>query len=88
MFNSVPIVLEAEFQRHVVIHLREAPITDDQIIEEVNEDFVLLRATVPDSLEMRLWLRGFGDEVNVLKPDSLRSEFREMAKHMQQYYAE
>jgi predicted DNA-binding transcriptional regulator YafY len=88
VFNPVPIVLEAEFQRHVVIHLCEAPIADDQIIEDVDEDNVLLRATVPDSLEMRLWLRGFGDEVNVLKPDFLRIEFREMAEHIHHYYAE
>jgi predicted DNA-binding transcriptional regulator YafY len=52
----------------------------------VNEDNVLLRATVPDTLELRLWLRGFGDEVVVVKPDSLRQEFRGMAEILCDYY--
>lgn len=80
--NSHPIVLEAEFMRHVAIHLREAPIAEDQVIEDVDEDTVLLRATVPDTLELRLWLKSFGDEVVVVKPDALRQEFREIAENL------
>jgi predicted DNA-binding transcriptional regulator YafY len=56
------------------------------VIEDANEDNVLLRATVPDTLELRLWLRGFGDEVVVVKPDSLRQEFREVANNLRDYY--
>jgi predicted DNA-binding transcriptional regulator YafY len=67
--------------------LRESPIADDQVIEDVDEDNVLLRATVPDTLELRLWLRGFGDEVMVVKPDSLRGEFQEMALNIRNYYS-
>jgi len=84
--NSHPIVLEAEFMRHVAIHLREAPIAEDQVIEDVDEDNVLLRATVPDTLELRLWLKSFGDEVAVVKPDALRQEFREIAENLGEYY--
>lgn len=84
--NPHPIMLEAEFMRHVAIHLREAPIAEDQVIEEVDEDNVLLRATVPDTLELRLWLKSFGDEVAVIKPDELRQEFREIAENLGGYY--
>jgi predicted DNA-binding transcriptional regulator YafY len=86
VLNPKPIVLEAEFLRHVAIHLFESPIADDQVIEDIDEDNVLLRATVPDTLELRLWLRGFGDEVMVVKPDSLQSEFRGMALNIKNYY--
>ena len=79
-------MLEAEFLRHVAIHLRESPIADDQVIEDVDEDNVLLCATVPDTLELRLWLKSFGDEVAVVKPDDLRQEFREMSKNLREYY--
>ncbi len=85
--NPRPIVLEAEFMRHIAIHLRETPIADDQVIEDVDKDNVLLRATVPDTLELRLWLKSFGDEVMVIKPDSLQQEFREMAKNLRDYYS-
>lgn len=84
--NPHPIVLEAEFLRHVAIHLRESPIAEDQVIEDVDEDNVLLRATVPDTLELRLWLKSFGDEVMVVKPDFLQQEFREIAENLQSYY--
>jgi predicted DNA-binding transcriptional regulator YafY len=86
VLNPHPIVLEAEFCRHIAIHLRECPIAEDQIIEDVDEDNVLLRATVPDTLELRLWLKSFGDEVAVLEPISLRQEFREMAENLTAYY--
>jgi predicted DNA-binding transcriptional regulator YafY len=86
VLNPKPIVLEAEFLRHVAIHLRESPIADDQVIEDVDEDNVLLRATVPDTLELRLWLRGFGDEVAVISPPFLRKEFCEMSENLHQYY--
>ena len=86
VLNPQPIKLEAEFFRHVAIHLRESPISDDQVIEDVDEDNVLLRATVPDTLELRLWLKSFGDEVAVLEPAALRQEFREMAENLTTYY--
>lgn len=86
VFNPQPIQLEAEFCRHVATYLRESPIADDQVIEDVDEDNVLLRATVPDTLELRLWLKSFGDEVAVLEPQALRQEFREMAETLASYY--
>lgn len=86
VLNPQPIKLEAEFFRHVAIHLCESPIADDQIIEDVDEDNVLLCATVPDTLELRLWLKSFGDEVAVLEPAALRQEFREMAENLTSYY--
>ena len=86
VLNPQPIVLKAEFFRHVATYLRESPIADDQVIEDVDEDNVLLRATVPDTLELRLWLKSFGDEVAVLEPAALRQEFREMAENLKSYY--
>lgn len=86
--NPRPIKLEAEFYRSVAIHLRESPISDDQTIRDVDEDNVLLRATVPDTLELRLWLKSFGDDVAILKPVALRREFREMAENLKDYYGD
>jgi predicted DNA-binding transcriptional regulator YafY len=86
LLNPQPIVLEAEFFRHLSVHLLESPIADDQTIEDVDEENVLLRATVPDTLELRLWLKSFGDEVAVLEPPALRQEFREMAENLTSYY--
>lgn len=86
--NPRPIKLEAEFYRGVAIHLYESPIAEDQTIRDVDEDNVLLRATVPDTLELRLWLKSFGDDVAILKPVALRREFREMADNLKDYYGD
>lgn len=86
--NPRPIKLETEFYRHVAIHLRESPVSEDQTIRDIDEDNILLRATVPDTLELRLWLKSFGDDVAILKPAALRREFREMAENLKDYYAD
>ncbi len=77
--------LEANFAPHIAIHLAEAPVSADQQLVEI-DGRVRLRATVPDTLELRLWLKSFGDEVVVAKPASLRREFRQMAKNLASYY--
>ena len=84
--NPGPIKLEAEFLRRVAIYLQESPISDDQTITDVDEDNILLRATVPDTLELRLWLKSFGDDVAVEKPAALRKEFWAMAGNLKAYY--
>lgn len=82
-----PIKLEALFLRHVAIHLCEAPIAAEQIVEDEDEDYVRLIATVPDTLELRIWLRSFGNEVLVVEPVDLREEFRAMVDHLHTDYA-
>jgi predicted DNA-binding transcriptional regulator YafY len=82
------IKLEAEFYRGVARHLQESPISEDQSIHDVDEGNILLRATVPDTLELRLWLKSFGDEVAIIKPVALRREFRQMAANLMDYYQE
>lgn len=66
--------------------LREAPLSDDQKITEKGGRW-LLQATVSDSYQLRWWLRGYGDRVEVMGPKSLRQEFVEMALGMANLYA-
>ena len=86
LYSRKPIRLEAEFLKHVAIHLRESPVSDDQTIEEVSEENILLAATVLDSLELRFWLRSFGDEVEVIHPLNLRTEFANSASTLASHY--
>ncbi|MBV5298558.1 MAG: WYL domain-containing protein [Rhodoferax sp.] len=80
--------LEAWFDAHLAIHLAESPIADDQKLSEPEDGAVCLRATVPDNLELRLWLQSFGCEVEVTAPESLRQEFRETAEALAGFYAD
>ena len=46
----------------------------------------LIEATVADTRELRWWLRGFGDHVEVQSPAALRSEFKEQSRALYELY--
>lgn len=60
--------LVADFERMAAVHLFETPLSEDQRISEIDEDTLRVEATVVETMELRAWLRGFGEEVRVLKP--------------------
>jgi predicted DNA-binding transcriptional regulator YafY len=74
-----PIRLEAVFSHGAAFHLHDAPLSADQVVTELDRERVLLRATVENTAELRWWLLGFGELVEVLAPADLRREFRERA---------
>jgi predicted DNA-binding transcriptional regulator YafY len=76
---GAPIRIEAVFSRGAHLHLQDTPLSADQVITELDHERVLLRATVENTAELRWWLLGFGDLVEVLAPADLRAEFRERA---------
>ncbi|MCP4753903.1 MAG: WYL domain-containing protein, partial [Proteobacteria bacterium] len=73
-----PIRLEAAFEKTAAAHLYETPLSEDQVLKEQDDGSVLLTATVKNTSELRWWLLGFGDKVEVLKPLKLRREFSDM----------
>ena len=84
--NPSPIKLEAKFCREVGLFLLESPIADNQTVTKMANGEFLLRATVPDTIELRLWLKSFGDEVLVLKPIAMQHEFRDMVRTLKALY--
>jgi predicted DNA-binding transcriptional regulator YafY len=69
------IKLEALFDYSAGLHMLESKLSADHTAEVMKDGRVRVRATVADSDELRWWLRGFGDEVEVKKPVSLRKKF-------------
>lgn len=80
------IELVVRFTEPAVEHLRETPLSLDQKIEPDQADWVRLHATVPNTAQLRWWLMGFGDQVEVLEPTSLRDEFSALSKSMNKIY--
>ncbi len=80
------ISLEAYFSGYIGTFLAESPISEDQTLIDEEDGDICLRATVPDTFELRQWLKSFGDEVIVTRPASLRREFREIAEAMSNCY--
>lgn len=57
--------------------LEEAPLGADQVLEPLAHGARLLRVTARDSWELRWWLMGRADQVEVLSPNWLRHEIGE-----------
>lgn len=79
--------LDAIFEAKTAIHLSERPLARNQRLTTTTEDGRMrLQAMVRDTHELRWWLLGFGDKVEVLSPKSLSKEFAEIARRMAARY--
>ncbi len=72
----------------VALHLNETPIAPDQLIRRVDNSWVKVTASVPDSQQLRWWLRGFGPNVEVLRPKALRREFENDVTALKSLYSD
>lgn len=80
--------LRALFESGAAFHLYETPLSTDQTLGKRSDGRVLLTATVQDSEQLHWWLLGFGAQVEVIQPKSLRKEFRQTALAMKNLYGQ
>lgn len=74
-------------ERITAMHLHERPLGKDQKIDASEGDAqVTVRVTVADTQQLRWWLLGFGDKVEVLEPAALRAEFAQIAHALVAHY--
>jgi predicted DNA-binding transcriptional regulator YafY len=66
------ITLKVIFDKGVGAHLAETPLSDDQVLKDIDDTQVTVTATVRDSQGLEWWLRSFGDAAEVLAPTDLR----------------
>ncbi len=77
--------LVARFDAPAAEHLLETPVSKDQALS-AEGDIVTVTGTVADTAQLRWWLLGFGEQVEVLEPLTLRDEIRTTAKRMAARY--
>ena len=82
-----PMPLRARFDRNAARHLEETPLSSDQTLSHGRDGTTELKATVNDTMELRWWLQGFGDSVEVIEPQALRDEFIELSHRMAALYS-
>lgn len=63
--------LVADFDRMAAVHLYETPLSKDQVITEVDENTLRVKASVVDTQDLRAWLRSFGEQATVKRPIAL-----------------
>jgi len=82
-----PIQLKVLFDAKIAGHLAETPLAENQMLTPQDDGRVLLEVEVMRTLELRWWLQGFGDNVEVLEPTSMRDKFIETHKSLQALYS-
>nr|WP_237684501.1 WYL domain-containing protein [Pelovirga terrestris] len=81
-----PSNLVFRMKEDVARHLFESPLSKDQKIKPDQEGWVQITATVKNTQQLRWWLLGFGDKVEVLAPEGLRGEFVGIVESLRQIY--
>ena len=84
--SSKPLRLRLCFEEDAAFHLQETPLAEDQVLKPRPDGKVEVQATVKDTLELRWWLLGFGENVEILGPAALRKEFQVMARNLHRMY--
>ena len=79
--------LIARFEAYTAQHLRESPLSECQTLTELPDGQVEIRARVLDSQQLQWWLMGFGDKVEVIKPESLRNLLRQQYVNLSERYS-
>lgn len=79
--------LKALFDKEEAVYLFETRFPGELKLEETEDGMVILEAEVEDSYQLRRWLMGFGDGVEVLEPEAFRDDFREMATNLRRIYS-
>jgi len=80
------IKLKVKISQQVATHLQERPLHEDQTLTKCDDGDYILESTTQDTNELRWWLLGFGENVEVLEPDALRGEFRRISRQMAAAY--
>ncbi len=79
--------LVARFEAHAAQHLIDSPMARDQQHHELHDGRIEFQASVLDSEQLRWWLLGFGEHVEVIRPVSLRRYMAGQASKLSERYA-
>lgn len=74
--------LRALFAPDPARQFEETPLSAGQRLTEQADGRILLEAQVRDTAQLRWWLQGFGAQVEILGPPSLREEFAEQIRQL------
>jgi predicted DNA-binding transcriptional regulator YafY len=79
-YSKDPVQLVALFDSKFAPEVHELELSKDQTVEAEEGGTLRVTATVKDTYELRAWLRGFGEFVEVVKPDAMREAFADTAR--------
>ena len=72
--DQPPVEVVLRFSPSVAARVREATWHPTQVVEPAADGSLVWRATVAGTIEIRLWILSWGDDVEVLEPAALRDD--------------
>lgn len=78
--------LEMRIDEEVAIHLRESKLTEEQQIIPDQNGQSIFKAHIQNTGQLRWWLLGFADQIEIINPVELREEFKEKTRAMASKY--
>lgn len=85
--SASPIHLEANVCDHLALILQESPISENQVIYDAGiPGFKRLNADVLDTWQLRWWIMGEGDRIEVVSPKELRQDIQSMLARAYRHY--
>lgn len=66
-----PVALVLKLSASAISAVTDTPLAEDQVIEKCEDGWFEVRATVPNTVELRAWMRGFGSEAELVSPAEL-----------------
>jgi len=78
--------IELLFEGTTGFHLSETPVSKDQKYKEEKNGKIRISGTVADTEQLRWWILGFGENVEVIKPKALRDEVKGRVKSLSSIY--
>ena len=85
--DEAPMNLRFRMKSQWASHLLETPLGANQKIKDLENGWTEISVLVPNTSQLRWWLRGFGPDVVVEGPDGLVAEFMEESRLMAEQYA-
>ncbi len=86
MWGDIATEVKLKFSPQVSKRVKESIWHPTQVIEDLPDGGCLLTIWVGNTLEMVPWLRGWGPDVEVLEPPTLRDDFRVWAQRLHAIY--
>jgi predicted DNA-binding transcriptional regulator YafY len=66
--------------------LYETPLSQDQTISVLDDNHLKITATVVNTEQLRWWLLGFGERIEIIEPPELRGLMLETANRLHTIY--
>ncbi|MCP5094611.1 MAG: CRISPR-associated helicase Cas3' [Chloroflexi bacterium] len=84
--NKDPITVRLQFNKYVTPRVKESIWHPEQTIQPLPDGGCIWQAEIAEPREMLPWIRGWGSDVEVLKPDDFRDELKKTAVRLNKLY--